>query len=624
MSTLLQAACLGLALNFWELLVGLPDEIAFIWRWPCGLNLIKALYILCRYFGLAVQSANIGLAHRISSLQPVPAPACRVWLSFQISSTYVLLNLVDVVLMTRIYAFYHRSWKVGFLLGIAFVTRFALAILMAIVYVPAMQFNGTCEFHMPKPVVLFFLAPEIISQSLILGLTFGKQILSSRNASLPQAPVVALLYRDGLFTYAAVVAGLTAVTIYAGVGSTKESKHFVYPTFLSILSTSACRIIINMQKLSRTFQSSESFQLTSIFESMQEQTDNAPEVSRDITRALVVISVIIQDCGSSADSLRETIFLVRNLNLESLRDWSRVSPPPSAILPFAVLVVIADGPFYCIIDTAFAFTLWDFLLTLQDEVDLIWSIPSRLSLIKSLFLFCRYLNLGVQLCDIVVARLIGTGVPVSHFKCRAWLLWQAVVTQMMLNVVDLILAIRTFAFYDRDRRVGWVLATALLARIGMSTFGAVVVIPSQTFDEECNMTASTATVPIFAIIEITVQTLIIGLTFSKQFLAIQHTWIRSSITSLVYRDGMIILLVGVLLNSEPELLNDSSHIIFPVFIALLSSVGCRMIINMLRVAKPGLPQCEDSVPSFTAEITTVLDSIFSAESNPIHSQDEES
>lgn len=144
------------------------------------------------------------------------------------------------------------------------------------------------------------------------------------------------------------------------------------------------------------------------------------------------------------------------------------------------------------------------------------------------------------------------------------------------------------------------------------------------------MTTSTTTTPAFAIIEIGVQTLILGLTFSKQFLAIQHAWMRSPITSLIYRDGMIsyfailVVLIGVLLNGESKHLKDSTHMIFPIFIALLSSVACRVITNMLRLAKSNFPQCENTFSGAAGEITTILDTIFTVEPDQAHSQDEES
>lgn len=110
------------------------------------------------------------------------------------------------------------------------------------------------------------------------------------------------------------------------------------------------------------------------------------------------------------------------------------------------------------------------------------------------------------------------------------------------------------------------LVGCLLTKIGVSASGAILVIPRQTFDEECRMTRPTKSTSIFAyvflqfindltpdaslssVVEIVVQTLILGLTFSKQFLIIRDRWMRSPIASLVYRDGMIsyIVIIGQL------------------------------------------------------------------------------
>lgn len=91
--------------------------------------------------------------------------------------TFILLNAMDVILNLRgeqpmsstlvlvphipsqpvVYAFYRRSRKIGTLLGVVFILRFALATSFAAIYLPYLAFDELCGLRMPDPVVFAFL-----------------------------------------------------------------------------------------------------------------------------------------------------------------------------------------------------------------------------------------------------------------------------------------------------------------------------------------------------------------------------------------------------------------------------------------------------------------------------------
>ncbi|KAF5355201.1 hypothetical protein D9756_005411 [Leucocoprinus leucothites] len=235
--------------------------------WLCGPLAALPLVGHLHFFGvfgvlvmtnhwLIVHSVNIAFAFKFTSLFPIPGVLCVIWLVYQIAATYIFLNAIDAVLMIRIYGFYHRNWKMGVFLCALFAIRFSLAIIIIAIHPPSqVDFDENCGIHMPKPVVFCFLVSEMISQSIILGLTFAQQAFAPEKLPRAPTPVVSVFYRDGIMTYAAVLVWIRV--------------------FISILTSATCRIIINMRQLAENNGSVEPFELTSILETSEERTTSS-------------------------------------------------------------------------------------------------------------------------------------------------------------------------------------------------------------------------------------------------------------------------------------------------------------------------------------------------------------
>ncbi|KAJ3566639.1 hypothetical protein NP233_g6874 [Leucocoprinus birnbaumii] len=266
MLALIPSSCLGLFLSLWETVIAFPEETHLIWARLRSLSFVKFLYIVSRYLGLVVHALNIAFAWKVDSLSAIPAFMCRRWLAYQIITTFIFLNAINIVLMIRVYAFYRRNWRMGAFLSAFFIARFTSATVTAAMNVPFVKFDEECGFHMPRPVVFFFLISEMIYQSFILVLTFAQQVLGSKDLPRVPTPVVSLFYRDGVISYAAIFAGLISALIYAWIGPRKNSEPFVFPVFISILTTSTCRIILNMHQLAERDNIAQAFELTATVE----------------------------------------------------------------------------------------------------------------------------------------------------------------------------------------------------------------------------------------------------------------------------------------------------------------------------------------------------------------------
>ncbi|KIJ53631.1 hypothetical protein M422DRAFT_25458 [Sphaerobolus stellatus SS14] len=109
---------------------------------------------------------------------------------------------------------------------------------------------------------------------------------------------------------------------------------------------------------------------------------------------------------------------------------------------------------------ASAFFFWELCITFADEVDFIWK--GRWSTISLLFFVSRYLSLAIRVIQLLFYANITGLIHPTAAACRAWVKFEIVSGHVMLLTVDILLAIRTYAFYNRDRRILFFLVAVVL------------------------------------------------------------------------------------------------------------------------------------------------------------------
>lgn len=157
------------------------------------------------------------------------------------------------------------------------------------------------------------------------------------------------------------------------------------------------------------------------------------------------------------------------------------------------------------------------------KTDLLYSRPPRLTLPKFIYVLCRYFAFlahawvpikfwGAEIWLKFVVRfyIILSRKVVSHYPevpasiCREWLYFQAIVTFVLLNALDLVLVMRSmfdwictgpfiscysivYAFYRQDRRIGVLLSTVFVSRFFLAVSSVFAFLPSQSFGECCRV-----------------------------------------------------------------------------------------------------------------------------------------
>ncbi|TDL18504.1 hypothetical protein BD410DRAFT_793209 [Rickenella mellea] len=107
--------------------------------------------------------------------------------------------------------------------------------------------------------------------------------------------------------------------------------------------------------------------------------------------------------------------------------------------------------------------IYEIFITFDQEVEYIWK--SRWTLPKVLYLWTRYFALFVQ----VIAIAESTSMKVTTTVCAGWAYFEGITGQMLVMGVELLLMLRVWALYKRDRRVLYFLVALYIAEVTANT-----------------------------------------------------------------------------------------------------------------------------------------------------------
>ncbi|KAF8893818.1 hypothetical protein BD779DRAFT_953011 [Infundibulicybe gibba] len=234
---------------------------------------------------------------------------------------------------------------------------------------------------------------------------------------------------------------------------------------------------------------------------------------------------------------------------------------------------------------ALCFSLWEWLITLDDEVEFIWSKPSG-AWIKWAFIFARYFPLAVQMCGICISIAILHHSPMSTFALRGWYVSQVLVAAAAVTCVEVVMMARVYALYNRRRWIGLLLASLLLIETTIILIGVLITLPRNFCpgDLAAQIPASFIYFGISAIIS---QLTILGLSL---FRYTRGQWSRAPVVSLMMRDGsfsfgvlsvFLLILIVYTIKNVPYAVAGYAWLMSAV-----SSIGCRSIINMQSLPAP--------------------------------------
>ncbi|KAF9062454.1 hypothetical protein BDP27DRAFT_1451752 [Rhodocollybia butyracea] len=234
----------------------------------------------------------------------------------------------------------------------------------------------------------------------------------------------------------------------------------------------------------------------------------------------------------------------------------------------------------------------DIALTMRREVQYIWKKPLRITFIRCLFVLMRYLPIALHIINVVLSNAwIDSAEKVSGEHCKSFLILQALAFSGMLVLLELILILRVFALYDRSRTIGIFLSLLFVFRNASSAYSIYDHVSAKiAFSNHCIpvVNLKDACNPVLVIIygEFSIQLAIITLAMKRtvwDFRLYSH-----SVFSALNRDGLRVfgaIVVAMAATAATSVKKGATpyFFVFPLFTALVSSVGCHTILNLQKL-----------------------------------------
>jgi len=236
---------------------------------------------------------------------------------------------------------------------------------------------------------------------------------------------------------------------------------------------------------------------------------------------------------------------------------------------------------------ALAVQIWEFVNSFFDEAEYLWR--SRFTLVKLLYVWSRYVPLVGQIVNLALTQI--DEVPSNGLSCVGIFVYKTVMAQQTLTCVEIILLIRVYALYNQSRRVKYFLCTIFLAACVLEIWSSGRIIVALMMGKSC----IPAIIPFASVITFCAsascyQGLILCMTLFKYFVG-HHGRARTPLTSLILREGIMVcfLTFGLLIINATDggirmaglRLGNAE---FAWYISLLSVVGCRLILDMRKLA----------------------------------------
>ncbi|KAI0295174.1 hypothetical protein B0F90DRAFT_1919443 [Multifurca ochricompacta] len=267
---------------------------------------------------------------------------------------------------------------------------------------------------------------------------------------------------------------------------------------------------------------------------------------------------------------------------------------------------------------ALTFLVWDILITLDQEVDAVWSKPNKFYS-KWLFLFVRYFAVVMQIALLFTGTQLALNFHYTESDCIKWYIFQEVGTQLLIAAVEFILLIRRMlippsfihpspnysyislevhALYDRNRNLTATLFFLFFVENIAMIVTLIKVVSGVRFDATCTVIHSPPTLLIFAVAFVAFETLLFILTLFKFIVALRNGWGRTPVVYLLVRDGtwaFVLIFVSLLLKTPATLCvnagfylgegnSSNAAIAFPWLLSIEAFAGARIVLNLHTLA----------------------------------------
>uniref|UniRef100_A0A8H7Y7M9 Uncharacterized protein n=1 Tax=Psilocybe cubensis TaxID=181762 RepID=A0A8H7Y7M9_PSICU len=239
-------------LGFWDWVTTLNFETRVIWRRTTDKSIRRA-YCTSRYVGLVALAINMSVVSFLQFSHFDSQYQCRIWYGYQLATSTILLYAMNYNLIYRLRALYKGSPLMNRIL-ITGSTIEAMAVISfggwSIATLSFSNDGGCLPMHAP-PQVLYLTVSQMASQIAICALTSFKSFRLYFQSGWTDMPLLSLVTRDGFAVFLLFMgllgAMLSDATNREPGSHTAQLCYFIFPLYVTLLSLSSCRIIINIK-----------------------------------------------------------------------------------------------------------------------------------------------------------------------------------------------------------------------------------------------------------------------------------------------------------------------------------------------------------------------------------------
>ncbi|PPQ87463.1 hypothetical protein CVT25_008199 [Psilocybe cyanescens] len=274
--------------------------------------------------------------------------------------------------------------------------------------------------------------------------------------------------------------------------------------------------------------------------------------------------------------------------MSALLFWSRLNGDPPLYSPYhsentaqAAQAVNRSSV------AALTFLVWDILITMDDEVKLIW--PRTWNYTKYVYFLARYLPVMAQISILFIGTELTPHFHFTPHDCYIWQIYQGVVASVIVAAVDTILILRVHALFHGHHTIRRLVAVFYALEIIGMVVGLALALPGVTYDDLCLVLSVPRTLIIYGGSTIIFQFFLFGLTLYKFIEAARLGWGDVPLIVLLVRDGtwafflLFFVYVGQLgLYAVPN--SAYAGVLYGWLLTAFSFSGYRILHNLNRLA----------------------------------------
>ncbi|KAN0088304.1 hypothetical protein V8E55_005361 [Tylopilus felleus] len=254
---------------------------------------------------------------------------------------------------------------------------------------------------------------------------------------------------------------------------------------------------------------------------------------------------------------------------------------------------------------AVVLVIWDSLLTLDNEVNYIWSGSGRAH-VRWIYLFSRWFGLLNQIAIQIWRCSLAAWNPVPLRTCEIFIYSEGVAFLILELCLDAILILRIWAVYRRQHLYIAIALVIVLFETLVSIMTQAISVPKSIVDGSCIILHTPTATTCLAVGTMISQIVLFGLIYRGKSL-LQPAARRSKLITVVVRDGVLgfgVVIGTVTMTCVYFLFNQAViNVLIPWMLAAPTILTPRMILNMQMAAEP-----TESLLEFTTDLGIIPNS----------------